>query len=861
MRDLPQKPKEAIKSLADVKVLFPELASEIDLVLSLSPSFGEKMILGLIHEVIGQINNRKGALKLNPNGIDLPSSIEMIQQFGAVRIPIDLIPAESDVREEFLKEQGGKSQTHTTAMLVTILTGKFKLNHEDAQESAYEPHKDLATTKAMSDLCNKLTDLTEKEMLGYTISRELRVEFLQAEKFAKDKVKWNGSNRTASIDEASEDDRKELFEKYRRVFGKIIDQIESDKSIQDDLKKKLRENIKNELVNVVDKMGGIPDDIGNNKSIKDPSRREYLFNITKFGDIKTIIHELIKQVKNDGKEVPVDKDYIDRFNRICDVFGAKLQENKNRPSLVLAMQQIIPKMGIKNIADLMAGSNKNLIERIIEEPVTTIAADGIVGKKSANYAQEMKDVRDILVASLKSPVKDKAVGEEAVPKKRRASSVIEMENRFKEILSNGKGGVDPEAVKFFQIPGNAKKWVEALEQNPDAFKRMGDAGKRFNSPEAQQWVQNLIDHPLEYKSFFTNLNVKGELTSQTLKDGNEMLEGFCRMVKHDVSLIVVQVAMQAFSNNAEEANKHVDKIISNNLGNFAEGYRLLCTTESLKEVTKPENSKLVAEFISRSGRSHQHVESIYNKLHTTKIQKADFKDMLAIHGALFEKFENVVKLGNINAVMDAVFKFAEVKGMFYGSAIKKDSMNAVINSKGFDKFIAVMNKDPELGKVILEEVSKIKGLNPVQRLEAFNAIHDGMHVSTKVKDDERIRADIKKVIAASTTGFFSKQVHVDKLEENMKAVKADLAVYSKDVLSERGKRYYNEGEKTVAKVEEGNDHSKLDSHVKAIQEQGLRFDLINKHGSKIAKPKNLESLRKSADKVSGRSDGGRGMGA
>ena len=54
------------------------------------------------------------------------------------------------------------------------------------------------------------------------------------------------------------------------------------------------------------------------------------------------------------------------------------------------------------------------------------------------------------------------------------------------------------------------------------------------------------------------------------------------------------------------------------------------------------------------------MESIYNKLHTTKIQKADFKDMLAIHGALFEKFENVVKLGNINAVMDAVFKFAEV---------------------------------------------------------------------------------------------------------------------------------------------------------------------------------------------------------
>jgi hypothetical protein len=485
-------------------------------------------------------------------------------------------------------------------------------------------------------------------------------------------------------------------------------------------------------------------------------------------NIAPLIHELIKQVKSDGKEVPIDKDYIDRFNRICDVFGAKLQENKNRSNIVFAMQQIIPKMGIKNIADLMADPHKKLIERIIEEPVTTIAADRIVGNKSTNYIQDMKDVRDILVASLKSPVKDKAVSEEVMVKKRRALSITEMENRFKDILSSGKGGLDPEAIAFFKTPGNARKWAKALEVDSKCIGKLGVAGERFSTPEAKQWVQNLINYPLEHQALFGNIRDKGLMTKQALKDGNDMIEEFVGINQRIAQIII----KNSYDNNVD--TKELNLRIEKGMTNFANGYNSLFNTVRLKELKDNRNKDLIAQLVARYESAHIRSESVYKKLHNQKIQNATFHDILDIHGKIFNKLTDIGEDRNkVDAAMDAVFKLAEVRGVFYGSAITKDSMNAVINSKEFDKFIVVMNKDPELGKVILDEVKKIGSLSLAQRAEAFNAIHDGMHMTTKGKDDGRIRADIKKVISKSTKGFIFKKLNIEELNPNMRMLQTE----------------------------------------------------------------------------------------
>ncbi len=808
MRDFSKKPQ----NIEEAKKLFPELSSEIDAVLRASPNFGERIVLAFIGEAMGAINNQKQNFKSNPQmGGSIAFIIEMLNHVGAERVLIDKIPEEEIQRRGFLKELKGESKAHTVSIMNTILLGKF----DGLEGSIYEPYKIVDLVKNMSDLCNKFTDLAEKEIFGYNIEQGLRVEFSAVDKDLKDKLGYRCCEKINkdNIKNVDLKEKKEILTRYFDLMKKIKAEVQQNDDIDSDAKKRFLEEIDNDVSN-------------------------------------KIASEILLAMKGNEIDKNFKEKYDGRIDKINNVFGEQIRQSKAPRSVLNAMQALIRRMGIDAVDDLVSESNREFFKQVLESPVLARVALGVL-ENSKNYRQDLVAVMDVVKMAFQDNARD---GKVVINHKKS----IEI---FKEILSDGKGGVDPKAIEFLKIPGNAKKWVEALKIDPECLGKLAVAGKRFSSPEAQQWAQHLIDHPKEHKALFARLRVEGEITAKKLGELNEVFAQFYNKLKRDVEPELFTKFSDGKQDpyNVNVANSAVEKAMETRLDVMAQAFNVMLVNWGLEEVKKHENKEKVAKVMVETTFASVQSIGVLERLEPNEFLKLNFDQALQVYEKVMP---HIVKCKaekkNIHSIMGGLIVLASTQSFFFGPSIKTEDLIKCVENPDMPKFIKAYNEDPDLAKIILAEVKgNIKGAE--NQLKAFCDIYENMHVSTKIKDDSRIVIDIRKVIAECSKGFLFKTIDVASLGNKMKAVKASLKEYTKDVQSEKGKKYMSFQEQETTKPlndEMGNKiPSPLATHISHIDAQGKKFKIINDHAEKIADPKNIDKLRKGSKKLHGGNSG------
>ncbi len=489
------------------------------------------------------------------------------------------------------------------------------------------------------------------------------------------------------------------------------------------------------------------------------------------------IQKLINLVKR-TESIESTKKNDDRIKRIKDAFPEI--DGVNQDKLIQVLGNVIPKLNITEVAELVKEPNKKFVSDVIKNLVLAEVASSFV-KDSKDFKKDFSSVMDVVAYAYVH----KADGGKVKINSQDATKA------FENILSDGKGGIDAKAVAFMKQGNNAQKWKEALEKDPRCLERLPSAGKRFDGSEKIQWMQNLLSHPLEHKALFSSeVNYK-DMDEKKLKDLNAKFTAFIG-INRDMGVVL---ASQAGSP-AADVGKKVDKDISDHLEHSAFIFNQITKSRSLKEITSHDNSKAIAQYLVNSNANTINAVAIFEKLEHAKISKLSLADSLALHASLFEKFEGVKGDRNkIDSIMDAVLKIAEVKTAF-GKEISQDSLKKVVKNPEFATFLDAMNKNPELGKIILEEVKKIKGLGIDEQLKAFNQIHAGMSLSVLVKDKfepkevEKIHSEIKVAVDKSMEGKIAKHVNIEKLNANMMIVqKEDLVSYEAALANPKAQKY------------------------------------------------------------------------
>lgn len=456
------------------------------------------------------------------------------------------------------------------------------------------------------------------------------------------------------------------------------------------------------------------------------------------------IQKLIELVKKDASEaLPTHKKYSEREARIRNAFG-DLQVGVNQEMLIKVFEVIVPKLHINDVADLVKEPNKSFIQKIASTPVLADIAFG-VAKDSKDFRKDIPIVMDIVRNAYVENAKEGKV-------KIKVEKGVEA---FRDILSDGKGGLDPKAIEFFKNKDNAKKWA-AVSADPQAITRLPLKGERFSSPQHIAYMKNMLDHPNEHKSVFQMMS----LTTFPGKFNKHNLETFNGLT---TALAALNVKLEITNDPGREQVAAAFKSLVGDVSKI--------DAERIGLLNNAVLNASIAQYTSNFMKNEEAARCLLAKLQS--LPKIKFESgTFEAHSVLYSAIADGVDKKNIAPIVDAIFNIAEMKTTF-GKEVSRENLKAVVKSLEFASFKDAMNKNPELGKIILEEVKKIKGLGIDDQLKAFNQIHAGMALSVKenkslddVKKSE-ISKQVVNAIMKSEEGKFTKKVNLDKLQTNM----------------------------------------------------------------------------------------------
>ncbi len=191
------------------------------------------------------------------------------------------------------------------------------------------------------------------------------------------------------------------------------------------------------------------------------------------------IQKLINLVKR-TESIESPKKNEDRIKRIKEAFPEI--EGVNQDKLILVLEAVVPKLRITDVAELVKEPNKKFVSDVIKNRVLAEVASSFV-KDSKDFKKDFSSVMDVVANAYVHKVdagKVKINSQDAT-------------KAFENILSDGKGGIDPKAIEFFKNKDNAKKWAE-VSADPGAITRLPQAGERFSSPQHIAYMKNMLDH-------------------------------------------------------------------------------------------------------------------------------------------------------------------------------------------------------------------------------------------------------------------------------------------------------------------------------------------------------------------------------